>query len=124
MTRFIGIDLFITGNPLANVDAKDVKVDYLFLTHGHEDHLGDGVKIAIDINATVVAPFELAGYCEKKGCKVYPMHIGGGYNFPFGRIKMTIAHHGSAIVEGDNVFYGGNPWVPCRGGRENYISCR
>jgi L-ascorbate metabolism protein UlaG (beta-lactamase superfamily) len=34
------------------------------------------------------------------------MHIGGGFNFPFGRVKMTIAHHGSSMPDGS---YGGNP---------------
>ncbi len=37
------------------------------------------------------------------------MHIGGSYNFPFGRVKLTIAHHGSALVDGDNITYTGNP---------------
>ena len=32
--------------------------------------------------------------------KAHPLHIGGGYNFPFGRAKMTPALHGGA-VEGD-----------------------
>jgi L-ascorbate metabolism protein UlaG (beta-lactamase superfamily) len=28
------------------------------------------------------------------------MHIGGSYKFPFGRVKFTIAHHGSSNSEG------------------------
>ena len=34
------------------------------------------------------------------------MHIGGGRDFPFGRVKLTIAHHGSSFPDGS---YGGNP---------------
>ena len=35
------IDPFITGNPLAKVDAQELKPDVILLTHGHGDHLGD-----------------------------------------------------------------------------------
>lgn len=34
------------------------------------------------------------------------MHIGGGHNFDFGRVKFTIAHHGSMTNDG---YYGGEP---------------
>ena len=102
------IDPFLTGNPLAAKQVKDIKVDWIFLTHGHGDHLGDALEIAKADNATIIAPFELASYCGAKGVNVHPMHIGGAYDFPFGRVKLTIAHHGSAIVDGDNIIYTGN----------------
>jgi len=47
-------------------------------------------------------------YCQKKGANVHPMHIGGSYNFDFGRVKLTIAHHGSAVVD-EQITYTGNP---------------
>jgi len=100
------IDPFLTGNPMAKTKPGDLKVDYVLLTHGHGDHLGDGVEIAKSNNATIVAPFELANYCANQGANVHPMHIGGAHNFPFGRIKLTIAHHGSAAPDGT---YTGNP---------------
>lgn len=100
------IDPFLSGNPLAKIKPEDVKVDYVLLTHGHGDHLGDGVEIAKANNATIVAPFELANYCANLGANVHPMHIGGAHNFPFGRVKLTIAHHGSAAPDGT---YTGNP---------------
>ncbi len=37
---------------------------------------------------------------------LHPMHLGGAFSFPFGRVKMTIAHHGSGLPDGS---YGGNP---------------
>lgn len=37
------------------------------------------------------------------------MHIGGSYLFDFGRVKMTPAVHGSGILDGDSMIYGGNP---------------
>jgi L-ascorbate metabolism protein UlaG (beta-lactamase superfamily) len=100
------IDPFLSGNPQAKTAPEDIEVDYILLTHGHGDHLGDSVSIAKANDATVIAPFELANYCEEEGCKVHPMHIGGAYNFPFGRVKLTIAHHGSALPDGR---YAGNP---------------
>lgn len=100
------IDPFLTGNPVAKIKPGDLKVDYVLLTHGHGDHLGDGVDIAKANNATIVAPFELANYCSNQGANVHPMHIGGAHNFPFGRVKLTIAHHGSAAPDGT---YTGNP---------------
>ncbi len=105
----IVIDPFLTGNPVAAKQAKDVKADWVILTHGHGDHFGDGLDIAKNNNATIIAPFELASYCGAKGANTHPMHIGGSYNFPFGRVKLTIAHHGSAIVDGDDITYTGNP---------------
>jgi L-ascorbate metabolism protein UlaG (beta-lactamase superfamily) len=100
------IDPFLTGNPMAAAKPEDIEVDYVLLTHGHGDHIGDGVAIAKANDATVVAPFELAAYCEAQGAKIHPMHIGGAHLFPFGRVKLTIAHHGSAAPDGT---YAGNP---------------
>jgi len=100
------IDPFLNDNPVAPVKVEDIKVDYVVLTHGHGDHLGDGLEIAKRNNATIIAVNELANYCIDKGAKAHNMHIGGGYNFPFGRVKFTIAHHGSSAPDG---VYTGNP---------------
>jgi L-ascorbate metabolism protein UlaG (beta-lactamase superfamily) len=95
------IDPFFTGNPKAPVHARTIKPDYILLSHGHGDHLGDGVEMAKEHSATIIAPNELAVWCGQKGCKTHPMHIGGGWNFEFGRVKLTIAHHGSAAGPGE-----------------------
>jgi len=50
--------------------------------------------------------YELAEYCKSKGFKAHNMHIGGGHNFEFGRVKFTIAHHGSMTPDNH---YGGEP---------------
>lgn len=99
-------DPFLTGNPQAAVTAGEVSADYVLVSHAHGDHLGDAVPIAKRTGATVIANFEIATYCENEGVKAHPLHIGGGYDFPFGRVKLTIAHHGSSFPDGS---YGGNP---------------
>jgi len=94
------IDPFFNGNKHAKVKPADVKADYIILSHAHGDHIGDAFEIAKNNDATVIAVNELANYAADKGCKAHNMHIGGGYNFPFGRVKFTIAHHGSSSPEG------------------------
>jgi L-ascorbate metabolism protein UlaG (beta-lactamase superfamily) len=100
------IDPFLTGNPVAQKKPEELKVDFVLLTHGHGDHIGDAVDIAQANSATIIAPFELANYCAEQGVDVHPMHIGGARQFPFGKVKLTIAHHGSAAPDGT---YTGNP---------------
>jgi len=101
------IDPFLTGNDQAAITADKVEADFIILTHGHLDHYGDTEAIAKRTGATVIANFEVVNYAQKNGVeKAHPMHIGGGYNFSFGRVKLTIAHHGSSMPDGS---YGGNP---------------
>lgn len=108
-THTLLFDPFLTGNPQAAIPASDLHADYVLLTHGHSDHLGDAIPIARRCNATIIAPFELAKYCERRGAAVHDMGIGGSYKFPFGRVKLTQAVHGSALVTDDRIEYLGNP---------------
>jgi len=101
------VDPFIRGNPLAPVQADHVKTDYILVSHGHGDHLGDTIEIAKRTGAMVISNFEIHNWLVNQGiANVHPQHIGGGFNYPWGRVKLTIAHHGSALPDGS---YGGNP---------------
>jgi len=100
------IDPFLTGNPLAAVSADEVEADYILVSHAHGDHLGDTVAIAQRTGATVIGNHEIATYAGNQGLTAHGLHIGGGWDFPFGRVKLTIAHHGSSFPDGS---YGGNP---------------
>lgn len=94
------IDPFFNGNPLCPVKADQVECDGIGVTHGHHDHLGDTVAIAVRTDATVFCTAELAGFLQGQRVKVHPMHIGGSHEFPFGRVKLVPAIHGGG-VEGD-----------------------
>jgi L-ascorbate metabolism protein UlaG (beta-lactamase superfamily) len=103
------IDPFLNGNPKAVIKAKDVKVEAVLLTHGHGDHVADAEEIARANDATIIACNELAGYYARKGLKTHPLHIGGGRDFAFGRVKLTLAFHGSGIDTDDGMLYVGPP---------------
>lgn len=104
------IDPFISGNPQAAVALDELHPDVIIVTHGHGDHLGDGIKLAKRDGALFIAPYELVVYAQSKGvANAHPLHIGGGYNFDFGRVELTLALHGSAIQDGGKMIPGGNP---------------
>jgi L-ascorbate metabolism protein UlaG (beta-lactamase superfamily) len=94
------IDPFLTGNPRAATTADKVSADFILVSHAHGDHYGDAVSIARRTGATVVAPYELALHAGAQGAKVHPMGCGGGKEFSFGRVQLTIAHHSSSVEEG------------------------
>jgi L-ascorbate metabolism protein UlaG (beta-lactamase superfamily) len=105
--RKILIDPFLTGNPAAAAKAEDVPADFILISHGHGDHVGDAIAIAKRTGATVIANYEIIGWLQKQGLsKVHPQQHGGSHAFPFGRVKLTLAFHGSALPDGSN---GGNP---------------
>jgi L-ascorbate metabolism protein UlaG (beta-lactamase superfamily) len=104
-TRLL-IDPFLTGNPAAAIAAEQVTADYILVTHGHGDHIADAVRIAKRTDATIVANAEISNWLTSQGVKTHAQHIGGGFHYPFGYLKLTLALHGSALPDGSN---GGNP---------------
>ena len=91
------IDPFLTGNPMAAAKAEEVDCNFILVSHAHADHFGDAVAIAKRTGATIVASYELALYAGSQGAKVHPMGCGGGKDFSFGRVQLTIAHHTSSV---------------------------
>ena len=96
----IVIDPFFDDNPQNELTVDDITdVDFILCTHGHFDHFADAIPLARKTGATLVATFEIVEYAQSQGIEnVHPMHIGGAWQFPFGRVKMTNAVHGGRVV--------------------------
>ncbi|HKL36739.1 MAG TPA: metal-dependent hydrolase [Salegentibacter sp.] len=102
------VDPFITGNDLAKdkINIKDLKADYILLTHAHQDHTLDAEEVAKNNGAVIVSNFEIANHYEEKGIEVHPMNHGGNWEFEFGKVKYVNAIHTSSFPDGK---YGGQP---------------
>ncbi len=100
-------DPYISGNPLAkHIDLKKIKADYILLSHGHDDHIGDAIELARQTNATVIAVYEITAWIMNHGItKTHAMNIGGHWIFDFGKVKCVNAVHSSSLPDGS---YGGN----------------
>jgi len=101
-------DPFIRPNELAkDIDLKKIKADYIFISHGHFDHVADALEIANNTGAILVANFEIYTWFTKQGVKnAHPMNHGGSWQFDFGDVKMVNAIHSSDLPGGS---YGGHP---------------
>ncbi len=96
------IDPFLTHNPVAAEKAEALSPEFILVTHGHFDHVGDTVAIATRTGATVIANYEIAEWLGKQGVKNHGMQPGGTFRFSFGAVKLTQAIHGSALPDGSN----------------------
>ncbi len=91
------LDPFLTGNELARHRPDDLRCDYVALTHGHPDHIGDTVAIAQRNDATVIAAFEICGFLGEQGLqKLEPGNPGGQIQTDFGWVAFTHAFHSSS----------------------------
>jgi L-ascorbate metabolism protein UlaG (beta-lactamase superfamily) len=101
------IDPFFTGNPAASTTADQVSPDFILISHGHGDHIGDAIAIARRTGALVISNHEIVTWLGKQGLEnLHGQHLGGGHRHPFGYLKLTLALHGSGLPDGS---YGGNP---------------
>ena len=100
-------DPFISPNPLAKgVDMGEIQADYIFVSHGHGDHVADLIALAKQTNATVVAIPEIIAWVEQQGVtNLHAMNF-GKFTFDFGNVRMVSALHSSSLPDGS---YAGNP---------------
>jgi len=118
------IDPYFTENPATSTAANDVEADFIVVSHGHGDHIADAIDIAQRTDALIIANFEIVNWLGSKGLeKLHPQHIGGGFNHPFGYLKLTHALHGSGLPDGS---YGGSPagvLITTLDGQKIYFAC-
>ena len=100
-------DPFITGNELAkHIDVNSIEADFILASHGHGDHVGDLVSIALRTGAKVIGAYEIVTWAQNQGVKnAHPVNFGSA-NFDFGKLHFLPAWHSSSMPGGE---YGGNP---------------
>ncbi len=115
-------DPFISQNPLAAaIDLTKIEADYMFVSHGHADHIGDVADLAKQTNATVIAMPEVRAWLSKQGVEKFHEMNYGKYTFDFGVVRMVWATHSAGLPDGT---YGGNPvgFVIETGGKQIYFA--
>ena len=107
--KTILIDPWVMNNPKCPEEQKKFeKIDVMLCTHGHGDHIGDGVELAKKHDPMVVGVYELAMWMQKKGAKqVAPMNKGGSQTVEDIRITMVHADHSCGIEDDGEIIYGG-----------------
>ena len=93
-------DPFLTGNTWDIAKKEDIKCQYIFVSHGHDDHYGDTEFIAKANDALVISTAEVAGKAAAAGCRAHAMHLGGKYDFEFGSVRIVPAFHGAGVPGG------------------------
>lgn len=106
----IAIDPFLSGNPMATMEAKDLKVDAIVLTHGHSDHSSDAASIALANDCPILAVVELASLLSQTGATTIGMNTGGTYIIDeYISVKLTQAFHSSSFEVDGVAHYAGQP---------------
>jgi L-ascorbate metabolism protein UlaG (beta-lactamase superfamily) len=70
----------------------------------------------------VISNFEIATWFSNQAIPAHGQHLGGGHQFPFGYVKLTLALHGSCLPDGTD---GGNPagFLITAEGKKLYLAC-
>lgn len=98
---------FASSNPAAKIMPEQAQAHFILQTHGHGDHIADTIPLAKHTGALVIGNVEVCNWIKRQGyTNTHGMNIGGGWQFPFGRVQMTPALHSSSLPDGT---YGGYP---------------
>ncbi len=106
------IDPWVTTNPRCPESLKKLdRLDAIFLTHAHSDHLGDLLALAKEFRPRIVAIFETCLWIESKGFEqeTCPMGKGGSQQVGDFTISMTHAMHSNSIDDNGVYLYAGEP---------------
>ncbi|MBZ5700823.1 MAG: metal-dependent hydrolase [Acidobacteriia bacterium] len=105
-------DPWVMTNPVCPESLKKVaRLDAIFISHGHSDHLGDVLALAKQHKPQLVAIFETCLWLESKGCGelTRPMSKGGAQKIGDFDVTMTHAFHSNSIEDAGKRIYAGEP---------------
>ncbi len=104
------IDPWVMSNPRCPETLKKVpRLDAIFITHAHSDHIGDLLALAKQHKPKVVSTFETYVWFESKGtgAQALPGNKGGSQKVGDFEITMTHAFHSNSIDDDGLRIYGG-----------------
>ncbi len=107
--QFAIIDPFVMSNPRCPENLKKLaRLDAIFITHGHTDHIGDLLALAKQFKPKIVTTFETYLWLESKktGAQCLPGNKGGSQKVGDFEITMTNAFHSNSIEDGEERIYG------------------
>ena len=106
------IDPWVATNPFCPAALKNVaRLDAIFLTHAHSDHLGDLLALAKQHRPKIAAMYETCLWIESKGLadNTCPMGKSGSQAIGDFELTMTHAFHSNSIDENGVRHYAGEP---------------
>lgn len=104
------IDPFVSGNGRfpGNLSSEIENPDYIVITHGHPDHLGDSVRLYNPEVTKVISNVEICGWLMGQAVtNCVFMNIGGSFVENDIQFTMVEALHSSSITAGNQTIYGG-----------------
>ena len=104
------IDPFNSGNNSfpAKYEKEIENPDYIVITHGHGDHIGDTLRLFNADVTKVISNYEICNWLKSKGVtKCIGMNIGGTYIDAGIEFTMVQAIHSSSINDDGKIIYGG-----------------
>ena len=113
----LAIDPFFQNGKSPRKDLAETieKVDYVLVSHGHFDHVGDAVALAKRSGAKLITNFDLgkalvgAGYPEAQAGFETLGNIGGAIQAGDATVIMVPAIHSSGFMDEKGEHGGGNP---------------
>jgi L-ascorbate metabolism protein UlaG (beta-lactamase superfamily) len=105
------IDPWVMGNPAAPEPLKNVdRCDLMLITHGHFDHIHDGLEIARRTKPTIVTNHEIGAWLGGKGLdgeKIIGGNKGGTVEAEGINVTLVHAEHTCGITDNGAIVYGG-----------------